>query len=199
MSDAISSRRFETMYQQAVPPWDIGRPQEVFVTLADAGKIRGSVLDAGCGTGENALFLAGRGFQVIGVDAAPAAVGQARAKAKDRAIPAEFVVGDALDLGALGRTFDTVIDSGVFHVFSDEDRPRYAQSLAAALVPGGRYFMLVFSDEQPGETGPRRISQREIRETFAEGWTVDEIVPALFSTNFEAGPARAWLASLTRI
>ncbi len=117
------------------PTWDIGRPQGALVRLAGSGLIVGSVLDAGCGTGENALYLAARGHPVLGVDVAAAAIERALAKVADRDLPAEFLVADALDLGALGRTFDTVLDVGLFHTLSDAERPRYAASLGAALRP----------------------------------------------------------------
>ncbi len=158
--DRHSPDQFEAMYRQSSPPWDIGRPQDAIVALADAGKIRGRVLDVGCGTGENVLFLAQRGFDVTGIDLAPTAIDRARQKAQDRSLAVTFEIADALDLGALGMAFDTIVDSGLFHVFDDADRRRYVASLAAALTPGGRYFMLAFSDEQPGTWGPRRIRQR---------------------------------------
>jgi 2-polyprenyl-3-methyl-5-hydroxy-6-metoxy-1,4-benzoquinol methylase len=93
-------------------PWDIGRPQPTFVRLADEGRLTGRLLDAGCGTGENALLAASRGADVTGIDVAPTAIARARAKASERGLTARFEVADALDLGRLSLTVDTVIDSG---------------------------------------------------------------------------------------
>ena len=169
---------FDNAYRDGgTPTWDIGRPQGAVVRLATAGHISGSVLDAGCGTGENALYLAGLGHAVLGVDFAAAAIERAIAKAADRHLPVEFRVADALDLDALGRTFDTVLDVGLFHTFEDAERPRYAPSLGAALRPGGRAFLLCWSDRNPFGRGPRRISRREIRATFHDGWQVEAIDP----------------------
>ena len=120
---AVSASRFIESYR-GTPPWDIGRPQPAFARLAEAGDARGPVLDAGCGTGENALAFAARGFEVVGVDAVEAAVDAARAKAAARGLAAEFRVHDALALGDLGRRFGTVVDSGLFHTFDDEERRR---------------------------------------------------------------------------
>jgi cyclopropane fatty-acyl-phospholipid synthase-like methyltransferase len=185
------------------PPWDIGRPQPAFVALGRSGVVRGSVLDAGCGTGENGLYFAEQGHEVWGIDSAPAAIEKARAKAESRGIAVRFLVHDALALQDLGRTFDSVIDSGLFHVFGDEDRAHYVHSLMSVLPSGGRLFMMCFSDRQPGNWGPRRITQAEIRVAFAAGWRVDEVHEALFEIN-QIGEAvghtvQAWLASITRL
>jgi cyclopropane fatty-acyl-phospholipid synthase-like methyltransferase len=128
---------WDDVYVTGVPPWDIGRPQPAFLRLAERGLLSGQVLDAGCGTGEHTLLAAAHGAEAVGVDVSPTAIARARAKAAERGLDARFEVGDALDLGRLGLTFGTVIDSGLFHVFGDEERPRYAASLASVLRSGG--------------------------------------------------------------
>jgi ubiquinone/menaquinone biosynthesis C-methylase UbiE len=189
---------FNDAYRGA-PPWDTGRPQPAFVALAQEGVVQGSILDAGCGTGENALYFAGLGHEVWGIDGAPAAIELARQKAQERGLHVEFRVHDALALEGLERQFDTVIDSGLFNIFGDEDRRRYVESLARVLGPGGRYFMLCFSDRQPGWFGPRRVSQEEIRAAFATGWRVDEIQEARFQNRLLSDSALAWRCSITRL
>src|SRR4051812_20618610 len=177
MSDVPNRETFESIYAGKAP-WDIDRPQRAFVEVAD--RVTGAVLDAGCGTGENALFFAGRGHPVLGIDFLEHPIQEARRKAQERGLDAEFVRMDALTLAGLDRQFDSVIDSGLFHVFADEDRARYVAGLAHVTKPGGRVFLLCFSDEEPGTQGPRRVSQREIRGSFAEGWDVEEIRAARF-------------------
>jgi cyclopropane fatty-acyl-phospholipid synthase-like methyltransferase len=156
------------------------------------------VLDSGCGTGEHALLAASLGFDTTGIDGAPLAIEKANEKARERGIDVRFVVGDVLDLAAFGEQWDTVLDCGVFHVFDDDDRPVYVESLAAVIPAGGRYFMLCFSDQQPGAAGPRRVSQDEIRASFADGWRVDSIEASVIETNWQDRSARAWLATITR-
>jgi SAM-dependent methyltransferase len=190
---------FEWAYRNGVPPWDIGRAQPTIVGLAEQGLIAGDVIDVGCGTGENALYLASRGLGVVGVDAAPTAIAQAQEKERRRATGATFVVADALGLEGLGRTFDVAIDCGLFHTFSDADRVRFERSLHGTLRASGRYFLLCFNEHQPGELGPRRVTQAEIRATFATGWTVDSIVAERFAAQLPGDRAHAWLALLTRI
>lgn len=187
---------FESSYL-GTPAWDIGRPQPAIVRLAETGQITGSVLDVGCGTGENLLYLAERGFAATGIDGAPTAIRKARAKAKQRGLTAHFEVADALDLSVSTRQFDTVIDSGLFHVFSDEERVRFAESLGRVIRPGGTYFVMCFSDQQPGDWGPRRVTQAEIRSVFRDGWRVNDIQPSAFDLN--EGHAQAWLASISRL
>jgi SAM-dependent methyltransferase len=189
-ADSFDSSYFGT------PPWDIGRPQPALVRLAETGQITGLVLDVGCGTGENALYLAERGHDVVGIDGAPTAIDKARTKAKERGLSAQFQVADALKLPIPERLFDSVIDSGLFHVFPDDERVRLRDSLASVIRPGGTYFMMCFSEREPGNWGPRRVTQQEIRSTFAVGWRVNYIEPSAFDTNM--GNALAWLASISR-
>src|SRR5437762_14092061 len=134
---------FESAYAGQAP-WDIGGPQKALIDLAD--QITGSVLDAGCGTGENALFFASRGHKVTGIDFLEEPIRRAKRKASERGLTSTFFVMDALALKDLPEVFDTVIDSGLFHVFSDEDRKRYVEGLATVLKPGGRLFLLCFSN-----------------------------------------------------
>jgi SAM-dependent methyltransferase len=183
------------------PPWDIGHPQPVFVRLADQGLLAGRVLDSGCGTGEHTLLAAAHGAEATGIDVSARAIGLARAKAAERGSAARFETGDVLRLGDLGVTFDTIIDSGVFHVFDDEDRARYVASLASALRPGGRCYLICFSDRQPGDAGPRRVSQDELRAAFGDGWAVASIEAETFEVNravFGISSAQAWLAAIER-
>jgi cyclopropane fatty-acyl-phospholipid synthase-like methyltransferase len=180
------------------PPWDIGRPQPAFVELADAGAIRGRVLDVGCGTGEHVLMAAKLGLDATGVDTAPTAISLAEKKARDRGLTARFLVCDALNLAALGEAFDTILDCGLFHVFDDDDRARFPGSLRTAVATGGRYYMLCFSDRQPGDWGPRRVTQNEIRASFSDGWEVEAIEPATIDVTLDPNGALAWRATVRK-
>jgi len=195
-------RSWDDAYAMDRPPaWDIGRPQPAFLRLADRGLLAGRLLDSGCGTGEHTLLAAARGAEATGIDVSARAIELARAKAAERGSAARFETGDVLRLGDLGLTFDTVLDSGVFHVFSDEDRVRYVASLAAALRPGGHCYLMCFSDRQPGDAGPRQVSQDELRAAFGDGWAVTSIEAEAFEVNrsvFDFTSAQAWLAVIER-
>ena len=171
-----------------------------------ADQITGSILDAGCGTGENALFFASRGQKVTGIDFLAEPITRAKQKAAERGVTATFLVMDALALKDLPEAFDNVIDSGLFHVFNDEDRRRYVEGLATVLKPGGRLFLLCFSDEEPGTQGPRRVSKEELHAAFAEGWSIESIEPVRFEVRpdlkdmtFSEGGPKAWFVSARKV
>ena len=197
MSERTSQADFDAMYA-GTPPWDIGHPQPCLQAIAQAGGLKGRVLDAGCGTGEHALMAAGLGFETIGIDASPTAIGLARRKAEQRGLEVPLLVADALDLPVLGKVFDTVIDSGLFHVFDDADRARYVESLRAVTAPGARAYILTFSDRMPGDFGPRRVTEGEFAASFAMGWKVVSVEAAGMEVNFSLDPIPAWLATIER-
>ena len=143
-------------------------------------------------------MAAERALQACGVDAAPKAIAAAERKAQERGLNAQFLVWDALRLAELGEHFDTVLDSGLFHVFDDESRATYVEGLGTVLEPGGRIFLCCFSDREPGDWGPRRISEDDIRAAFERGWDVESILAVQFVTNRTPALAEAWLATITR-
>ena len=193
---------FESAYA-GQPPWEIGRPQKMFLNAAH--RITGSLLDAGCGSGENALYFASQGRKVTGIDFLAEPINRAKQKAAERGLTATFLVMDALALKELPEVFDNVIDSGLFHVFSDEERRRYVEGLASVIKPGGRLFLLCFSDDEPGEQGPRRVSRREIEDAFADSWLIESIEPSRFEVRpdlkdirFSPGGPKAWFVVVRR-
>jgi ubiquinone/menaquinone biosynthesis C-methylase UbiE len=189
---------FEQRYQEGVPPWEIGRPQPWVVELFEKEAFEGELLDVGCGTGENALYLSAKGLDVTGVDFSRTAIELAQEKAQQRRLKTRFRVGNALKLSLLKKTFDTVLDSAVFHVFTDKERPLYAESLASVLRPKGVAYLVCFSEKEPEGWGPRRVTQGEIRRTFQKQFDIALIQRATYETNLRAEPVQAWLSCLQR-
>lgn len=192
---------WDASYHGGPAPWDVGRPQPAVVRLAAEGGFAGAVLDAGCGTGDNALHIASLGLPVLGVDVAETALAIAREKAGDRGLEVEFAAADAFELERLGRTFETVLDCGLFHTCDGEERPRYVASLASVTGHGGTLHVLCFSDNGP-DPGPHPISQEALGAAFnsSTGWDVVTIRPSRVQTRFHGEDgAPAWLATLRRV
>ena len=198
--ERLADQPWDASYREGPPPWDIGRPQPAVVRLAAEGKFRGPVLDAGCGSGENALYIASLGVSVLGVDVAVTALAIAKAKAEDRKISAEFAHADAFQLERLARTFQTVLDCGLFHTFDADERRDYVASLASATEHDGTLYLLCFSDEGP-DIGPHPVSQKELRAAFdrSAGWHVASIEPERAQTRIHGDGASIWLATIQRI
>jgi SAM-dependent methyltransferase len=196
-----AGRPWDASYHDGPAPWDIGQPQPAVVRLASEGGFAGAVLDAGCGTGENALHVASPGLRVLGVDVAETALAIARQKAEVRGIDAEFLVADAFQLGRLGRTFETVLDCGLFHSLEGDERRGYAASLASVTGRGATLFVLCFSDAAPGTGGPHPIRPEELRAAFDRdaGWNVAAVEPDRLRTRFDTHGVPAWLATIERI
>ena len=186
---------------QTTPPWDIGRPQPALVKLVKDGELkRGMVLDVGCGTGENALYVAQMGFSVIGVDVAKQALESARSKAVERGVKADFRLANALSLEFENGFFQNVLDSGLFHTFSNNERPVFAKQVARVLGRGGRYFMLCFSEKEPTDWGgPRRVTKSEVENTFSTSFHINYIRDEFFATRIHDKGGRAYLVSATKL
>ncbi len=182
-STSIDLARFQSVYSENAPPWDIGKPQPALEAVA--AEITGSILDAGCGTGENALFFAAKGHDVTGFDFFEGAIETAKQKAAQRGLEATFLVEDALKLRNWTAQFDNVIDCGLFHVFSDEDRVRYVRGIEMVLERAGNLYLLCFSEGTPGTMGPRRVTKDELVAAFHEGWEIESIEPARFEVRPE--------------
>jgi SAM-dependent methyltransferase len=195
---------WDASYHDGPAPWDIGHPQPAVVRLASAGGFAGAVLDAGCGTGENALHVASLGLSVLGVDVAETALAIAREKASDRSAQdygrLEFALADAFHLERLGRMFSTVLDCGLFHTFNGDERSGYVASLASVTEHDGTLYVLCFSDDGP-DTGPHPVSQEVLRAAFdpGNGWNVAAIEREKIQTRYHDDGAPAWLATIKRV
>ncbi|MEU9836330.1 class I SAM-dependent methyltransferase [Streptosporangium sp. NPDC048047] len=197
--ERMTGQPWDASYHDGPAPWDIERPQPAVVRLAAEGGFAGTVLDVGCGTGENALHVAALGLPVLGVDVAETALAIARERAADRGIDAEFATADAFRLERLGRRFDTVLDCGLFHTFDAAERPGYAASLASVTGHGGTLYVLCFGDG-PG-AGPHPVGREELEAAFEPGggWDVVAVEPDRIQTRYHDDGAPAWLATIRRI
>jgi SAM-dependent methyltransferase len=203
--ERMAGQPWDASYTNGPAPWDIGEPQSAIVRLASEGGFTGAVLDAGCGTGENTLHNAALGLPVLGIDVAETALAIARQKAKrremeTRGMKAEFLAADAFHLERLGRSFQTVLDCGLFHTFNGDERLAYVASLASVTEPNGCLYVFCFSDQRP-DTGPHPVSQQELMAAFGPeiGWDITTIQPDRLQTRYHDNGAPAWLATIKRL
>ena len=198
-----ATERFERIYQ-GHPPWEIDTPQPAVVALFKSGQISGRVLDSGCGTGHNAIWLAKQGLDVVALDFIEQPVAIARQRAAAEQVTVDWRVFDAMRLQTLDERFDTVLDSGLFHVFPDDIRSTYVAGLRHVLAPGGRVHIICFSDKQPGTEGPLRISESMLRSDFAPPWRIEALTETRYACQLQPdGPqhdgagALAWCLTAT--
>lgn len=197
---AVPVGEFVQRYAAGIPPWQIDRPQPEVLRLIAEGKFASPVLDLGCGAGDNAIELARQGYRVLGIDPVPEALRRAREKVVRMSLVQvpEFMAGDALRLEESGLEVETILDSAVFHIFSDVDQLTYARGVAHVLSPGGRLHILSFSEREIREPGPRRLSLDQICRPFAEGWEMEEAVRCRFEDRTRADGAHAWRVTFRR-
>ena len=195
----VTARTYRMIYRGQAP-WDMDKPQPEVVAIATRGGFQGRILDVGCGSGANALYLAGRGHAVVGIDFVDEVVERARsAAAAEHAEGATFlaydVFGDIADLG----TFDTVLDSATLHGFSDAERRRYGERIEALTVAGSTVHVIGISDGELRPGGPRRLSRAAIDDTFPAGrWDMVGCHDVLYAATIFPGGARAIAAELRR-
>jgi cyclopropane fatty-acyl-phospholipid synthase-like methyltransferase len=204
MMETTISRDVFRDYYEAAPAWDIEKPQQIFVDHAN--QVTGSVLDLGCGTGEHTLFFAERGHPATGIDFLEGPIIRAKQKALKRHLDATFLVEDVLSLQDWPQRFDCVIDSGLFHVFSEQDRAKYVSVVKTLLKPGGKLFLLCFSNENPAmEEGPKCLTKKELQDAFSNGWNIESIQLTKFEVRpeqkealFSGAEPQAWFLKATK-
>jgi SAM-dependent methyltransferase len=178
-------------------PWDTGEPEPLLVEFVTSGRVQPTLtLEIGAGTGTNSLWLAERGFDVLGIDIAPLAVERANEKLEGRRLGCRFATLDFLAASPHGGPFQFIFDRGCFHVFDEhEERARFSARVAAALAPGGLWLSLVGSTEgPPREVGPPRRSAGEVILAIEPALEIVELRTA----EFRSHGAKAWFCLARR-
>ena len=188
---------FDEIYENS-PAWEIGRPQAVVKIALERNLFRSPVVDLGCGTGENARLLAQNGLQVLAVDSVARAIELARGSTPQSDL-IRFEQSSVLRLHDLipSGWAGSILDSGLFHVFSDQDRAIYAAELARIAQPAATLVLICFSEHE-SRPGPRRVSKTELLESLEKCWDLISIEPTRYETKSYDLGAQAWLAAFAR-
>jgi len=194
---------FDLWYKFGKPPWIIDQAQPDLIAAAEKGEVRGpTVLDVGCGDGNNAIYLASRGFDVTGIDVSAKAISMANQKAANAKVAVTFLTLDALKIGTLDKRFDSVIDFGLFHNLGDDDRRRYVRELSEVCVSKGQFLMMCLGDkagEYPvyPKRYPPTVSQEQIRASFSDGWKIDWFRLGVCKVHKKFDNYSSWLTAMT--
>ena len=148
---------FEALYGGNSPaPWDTKAPKDNVIGWCALGLVHGDVLDIGCGLGDNAIYLAQRGFAVTGLDISPTALDIAAGRATEAGATLTLTRGDATTLHGYTGAFDTVVDSGMFHCLDDAGQRAYAAAAHRATRPGATLLLSCISDTNAPDPQRRR-------------------------------------------
>lgn len=184
---------FDSLYERgemvqgvdvAAVPWDIGGAQPVVIEAERAGRLHGAVLDVGCGLGDNAIYLAGQGHQVTGIDIAASAVEQARHRARQHGLDVEFAVADASTLTGYDGRFDTVLDGACYHTLDEAARDEYAAALHRATRPDGLLTLFCFPPGGSGPVAAMGVPEESLRATWSKaGWDITDLRQTRYHAN----------------
>ncbi len=203
-AEGVPHEQFHDVYRAGKAAWCIGRPQPAVIDCLARGWFgEGPILDAGCGTGENAVAIASArsGIPVLAIDAVPEALVQAASTIEAASLVDRVTLGNVDLRRALpSGPFAWILDAGVLHVFSDADRRAYLSRVGNALAPGGSFVTIVFRDDETRPRGPRRLGCTELESALTgAGMRVESIEPCRYESVAHDGGARAWLARATRV
>lgn len=186
--------RFNHLYETGVTPWELNRPDQDLQYWVNSYPVNPcKTLELGCGTGANAIWLAGRGFDVTGTDFSSLALEKARANALAAKADIQFFERDFLSETLDDKDFSFVFDRGCFHSFDDiGDRTDFAQNAHNHMAKDGLWLsFLGNADAPPREEGPPMRSALDISRAVEPWFEILTLTTAFFDSKRET-PARSW-------
>ncbi len=192
--------RFKQRYKSGDTPWDIGKPDFNLIQTVTGMPINPcKVLEIGCGTGDNAIWLSRQNFHVVGIDASEVAIEKARSKAVEANVKCAFLVSDILTSRIEGAPFGFVFDRGCFHTMgSDKERKGFAENVNRHLEEDGLWLSLLGNaDEQRDGPGPPQRTAREIVYAVEPDFEILSLVSGSLGSN-RPKPPRAWVCLMRK-
>jgi methyl halide transferase len=187
------------MYRAGTPPWDTGRANSELVAFVEDGRLKpGTVLELGCGTGANAVYLARRRFEITAVDGSPLALERARLRAEQSSALVRFVLADVFDFGRSAGRFDFVFDVGFYHFIRQTELSRFLDLLWWVTRPGSYYLTVAGSVGEQAEGGPPQVSEDEIRDELGRLFEICELRPSRLDSPNRAEGYQAWCCLMRR-
>jgi SAM-dependent methyltransferase len=169
------NRDWEKVYEAEATPWDVGQPENALVEFTDSGLVKPCrVLEIGCGNGNDAIFLAKKGFDVTAIDISKNAIENAKNRAKEAGVKCDFLVEDIMEVKSLPEIFEFVYDRGCFHFVPENKREKYVEIVKKFLIKGG-YFILIVSSDKETPKGPCQFSKEDIKKIFGNDFDILDI------------------------
>ena len=193
----LNKKEWDKRYDENALPWDSGQPDPRLMKLLSSWpECRGRVLDIGCGTGTNAVWLAEQGFQVTALDISTSAVAMARRHSVKQGVECTFFAADFLSCSLGEEPFSLIFDRGCFHSMGGrENRQSFVSRAASCLGQGGLWFSLIGNKDQApteGNQGPPRLSAAEICADVEPAFEILHLESSLGYSVNQSVPLRLW-------
>ncbi|MEM9540219.1 MAG: methyltransferase domain-containing protein [Cyanobacteria bacterium P01_E01_bin.42] len=179
MNDTARSQYWDNRYQERDIPWDLNQPAPAFTSFLDSPQSPqpGTTAILGCGTGNDALLFAQKGFTVTGFDFASEAIAAATDRARKMNVQAEFLQRDIFTLAAeFPEKFDYLVEHTCFCAILPEQRDRYVEIARSLLKPQGLLIGIFFTHSRPGGP-PFGTTTEEISRYFQPAFEILSLVP----------------------
>lgn len=197
MTDTVA--HWDNRYATANTPWDSGLPSKELRTVLDERQVAPCrVLELGCGSGTNAVYLASRGFEVTAVDCSPRAIERGRERAAAIGVSVNWICHDVANYVVPGSPFDLIFDRGCYHCVRRTDVAGYLATIAAASQVGTRFLVLTGNANEKREPGPPALTEQEIRNDLEALFELRCIRPFYFEDAGEVQGPLGWSCWLER-
>jgi SAM-dependent methyltransferase len=196
---APKDRDWDLLYRESTPPWETGEPTDELVRLVEEKVLKPcTVLELGCGTGANAIYLAKRGFEVTAVDMSPTAIERARTRCEQSGALLRIVLDDVFSFVKNSGSFDLVFDCGFYHFIRQIDLSQFLDLLWRVTYPGSLYLTLSGAAGETAPDGPPQVSEEQMRRELGRLFECVVVRPFRFASLVRSEGFLAWSCLMRR-